>query len=110
MVTRQEVRDAVAKILNLSIGRGYHPVTTIDETDKSLEIEARLDPYRLLLLQVWPSGAADGRISSDMEGAELVLTGMVTGVADWLVSSEAEIPNLSALTVSTKPFKSSKWR
>jgi hypothetical protein len=79
---------AVVQILNFSIRRGYHPVATVDETDNSLEIEAKLDLKRLLLLQVWPSGAADGLIFSDAEGFKSIESTTVNGVVDWLLSSE----------------------
>ena len=75
---------SIKKILDLSVQRGYLPVVAIDETDGSVEIEARLDPHRLLLLQVWPSGAADGLIFSDGEGSSSIEANTVSGVLTWL--------------------------
>jgi hypothetical protein len=78
----------VVEILNHSVRRGYRPVVTVDEADNSLEIEARLDPNHLLLLQIWPSGATDGLVFSDREGFKSLEPTTVSGVVDWLVSSE----------------------
>lgn len=88
LLASPRVLGSVVQILNLSVRRGYHPVATLDETDNSLEIEARLDPNRLLLLQVWPSGAADGLIFSDAEGFKSIEATMVSDVVDRLVSSK----------------------
>lgn len=89
---------AVVEILNLSIGRGYHPVATVDETDNSLEIEARLDSNRLLLLQVWPSGTADGLIFSDAEGFKSIEATEISEFLRSLVSHEhPESPGPSLL-------------
>jgi hypothetical protein len=89
---------AVVKILNLFIRRGYPPVATVDKTDNSLEIEARLDPNRLLLLQVWPSGAADGLIFSDPNRFEPLGVTEISEVLQSIASREhPEEPRPSSL-------------
>lgn len=84
----RRIFGAVVEILNHSVRRGYHPIATVDETDYSLEIEARLNPNHLLLLQVWPSGATEGLIFSDREGFKSLEPTTVSGVVDWLGSSD----------------------
>ena len=88
--------DSVIEILNLSVQRGFRPVATVDETDNSLEIEARFDPRHLLLLQVWPGGAADGLMFTDTEGFKPIQPTTVRGVLEWLVSYEdLGVPGMS---------------
>ena len=77
---------AMGEILNLSIRRGYRPVVTVDETDNSWEIEARLDQDHLLLLQIWPSGVAEGLIHSDAEGFKSIEAATVPDVLAWLLA------------------------
>ena len=76
--------DVISKILGLSTSAGYHPV--VSETDYSLEIEARLDPDTLLLLEVWPSGAADGLIYTGSGEFKIIPDDTATGVLHWLLS------------------------
>ena len=78
---------AMVETLNLSVRRGYHPVATVDETDKSWEIEARLDQNHLLLLQIWPSGVAEGLIHSDAQGFKAIDAATVSDVLVWLSGS-----------------------
>ena len=81
--------EGVSEIISISVRRGYHPVATVDETDNSLEIEARLDPDHLLLLQVWPSGAVEGLIFSEAEGCKVIGPTTVDSAVDWLRSEYA---------------------
>lgn len=77
--------DPLEKILGLSRRTGYHPVIT--PTDDSLEIEARLDPNSLLLLEVWPSGAAAGLICNGAGVCKSIPCKTAIGVLHWLQAS-----------------------
>lgn len=85
-----ETLSCAIRILNLSIDRGYRPVVTLDEDDQSLEIEARLDPDRLLLLQAWASGSAEGIIFSDAKGFTTIEADTVSEMLGWLVDPKNE--------------------
>lgn len=79
--------DSVVRIINFSVDRGYHPVAAVDDDEASLEIEARIDPNRLLLIQVWPSGVVDGVVFGHV-GFQSIEATTVNGVLDWLDSGE----------------------
>ncbi len=79
--------DYVIRLINLSARQGYRPVVTYDGEDNSLEIEARLDQSRLLLLQVWTSGTADALIFSESDGFTAIEANEVGAVLTNLVAS-----------------------
>lgn len=83
------VLRSVVGIINYFLGLGYRPVVTVDEEDNLLEIEARLDPNQLLILQVQPTGAVEGLISNDTTGIERINATGINEVLNWLVSGES---------------------
>ena len=54
------------------------------EDEQAWEIEARLDPNRLLLLQVWPDGRAEAVIHRDNVGFEPIPETSMVGILAWV--------------------------
>ena len=78
--------NTVIGILNMAARRGYRPVASMDEDGESIEIESRLDPDNLLLLQVWHSGDAEGMLHSKANGFRDINATTADGVLQWLIS------------------------
>ena len=80
--------DSAIQIIMFAINRGYRPVVTVDDEDNSMEIETNIDTNRLLLLQVWGSGDADGVVFLNGEDFSTIEATAITGVLEWLTSAD----------------------
>ena len=84
------IRSSVVGIINNSIMRGYRPVVNLDDDDDSLEIEARLDSDKLLLLHIRGSGIVEGLISSKSSGTQWIDRINADDFLDWLVAQNVQ--------------------
>ena len=84
------ILHAVVGIINHSVLHGYRPVVTLDVDDHSLEIEARLDADRLLLLHVRGSGIVEGQIYSKLSETKSISRTKASDFLAWLVSQDGQ--------------------